>query len=448
MKTINKFGITVSVLICLLLCCTANAQTLDNSKLDQLFDRLLEKNKAMGCITITKNGEVLYTRSFGYAQITETIRKPINENTKFRISSITKTYTAVMVFQLIEEGKLKLNDHLDKFFPQMPNAGKITIAHILSHRSGIADLPIDGSWGKQPRTQAEVISAIENGNPIFEPDSQHLYSNTGYILLGYIVEKVGGKPYQEALRSRITSKIGLENTYLGIETMNTDNNECLSYMYLGTWKEVPDINFSVSAGAGAIVSTPTDMARFIQALFDLKLVSQNSLDQMKTIRDGEGMGMEQFNFAGKTLYGHTGGSNSSGAWLAYEPTEKLALAYTTNAKFYPVSDILAGVFDIYWNKPYQIPTFEALEVSPELLDQYVGEYVVEGTPARMTIVRTGSTIAIENDSTPVPLEAIAPDKFTIAPGVTVTFDIAKKQMTIKRPQGERKFTKVFHPTSE
>jgi len=102
-----------------------------------LFDRLLEKNQGMGSITLAKDGKVLYTRSFGYGQITETIKKPLTEATRYRIASITKTYTAVMIFQLIEEGKLKLDDHLDQFFPQIPNAGKITIAQILNHRSGI-----------------------------------------------------------------------------------------------------------------------------------------------------------------------------------------------------------------------------------------------------------------------------------------------------------------------
>src|SRR5882724_2195332 len=441
MKTIKKIKTTLAVLFCVALFGTGYSQSIDKAKLDQLFDRLLEKNKGMGSIIIAKDGKVLYTRSFGYGQIRDTMKKLLTDDTKHRIASITKTYTAVMIFQLVEEGKLKLSDHLDKFFPQIPNASKITVAQILSHRSGIPDLTVDGSWRMEPRTHEEVIAAIAKGKPNFEPDSQHLYSNTGYVLLGYIVEKVDGKPYQEALKQRITSKIGLKNTYMGVGNTNADNNESLSYRYLGTWKEAPEMNFSIPAGAGAIVSTPTDMTKFIQALFDLKLVSKSSLDQMKTMRDGEGMGMEPFLFAGKTLYGHTGGSNSSGAWLAYEPTEKLAMAYTTNAKIYPVSDIVAGVFDIYWNRPYQIPTFNVLEVSSEILDQYVGVYVVAGTPAKMTVIRTGSTISIENGGNPVPLEATALNKFQIAPGVTVEFDAAKKQMTIKRPQGERVFTK-------
>src|SRR5215471_5135376 len=104
------------------------AQTLDKAKLDQFFDRLLEKNKGMGSLTLAKDGAVLYTRSFGYSQIDGTGKKPLTATTKYRIGSITKTYTAVMIFQLVEEGKLKLTDTLDKFFPQIPNAARITIA--------------------------------------------------------------------------------------------------------------------------------------------------------------------------------------------------------------------------------------------------------------------------------------------------------------------------------
>jgi CubicO group peptidase (beta-lactamase class C family) len=164
---------------------------------------------------------------------------------------------------------------------------------------------------------------------------------------------------------------------------------------------------------------------------------------MTTMRDGEGMGMEPFSFAGKTLYGHTGGSGSSGAWLAYFPDEKLALAYTTNAKIYTVSNIVSGVFDIYWNRPFQIPTFDAFAVSPEVLDRYVGVYTIPGTPAKMTVSRDGATLYIQAGAEPsgTPLEATAEDKFKIDPGIVFEFDAAKGQLTIKRANGERVFTK-------
>jgi CubicO group peptidase (beta-lactamase class C family) len=437
-----KTRILLATLLTLALFTAGNAQTLDKAKLDQFLDRLAEKNKGMGGLTLAKDGNVLYTHSFGYSQISGNEKKPLTAATKYRIASITKMFTAVMIFQLVEEGKLKLTDTLDEFFPQIPNAARITIAQILHHRSGLPDIQPDGSWGKQPRTHEEVIARIAQGQPKFEPDARHEYSNTGYNLLGYIVEKAGGKAYPEALKERITAKVGLKDTYLGVGNTDPGKNEAFSYTYIGGWREAAELDFSITYGAGAILSTPTDMTKFIQALFELKLVSRDSLNHMTTMRDGEGMGMEPHPFAGKTCYGHTGGSANSGAWLTYCPDEKLALAYTTNAKIYPVRDIVSGIFDIYWNRPFQIPTFDAFDVSTEVLDRYVGVYTVPGTPARVTIKREGATLYFQPaGQSAVPIEATAEDKFTIAPFVVFEFDAAKGEMTITRAGQKRVFTK-------
>jgi CubicO group peptidase (beta-lactamase class C family) len=438
-----KTKMAFAALLALALLASGYAQTPDKGKLDQFLDRLAEKNKGMGSLTLAKDGNVLYSHSFGYSYVNGTEKKPATAATKYRIASITKTYTAVMAFQLAEEGKLQFSDTLDRFFPQIPNAKKITIAHILAHRSGIPDLQPDGSWAMQPRTKDEVVARIAQGQPQFEPDAKLQYSNAGYIVLGQIVEKVGRKPYQDALRERITSKIGLKDTYyLDIGSTDAGRNESVSYRYLDGWKEAAELDFSVPGGAGSILSTPTDMTKFIQAVFDLKLVSADSLKQMTTMRDGEGMGIGPFSFAGKTLYGHTGGSGSSGAWLAYYPEEKLALAYATNMKIYPVVNIVSGVLDIYWNRPFEIPTFDAVEVSPEVLDRYVGVYSTPDAPVKLTITRRGTTLYFQPPGeSAVSLEATAQDRFKIDPYVFFEFDAAKGQMTIKRPNGERVFTK-------
>src|SRR5882724_3035093 len=130
-----KIKLLFATLLTLGLFTAGYAQTLDKAKLDQFFDRLAEKNKAMGNLTIAKDGKVLFTRAIGYSQINP--KKPLTAANRFRIASITKMFTAAMILQLVEEGKLKLTDTLDKFFPQVPNAQKITIAQILAHRSGI-----------------------------------------------------------------------------------------------------------------------------------------------------------------------------------------------------------------------------------------------------------------------------------------------------------------------
>ncbi|MCI0366618.1 MAG: beta-lactamase family protein, partial [Phycisphaerales bacterium] len=157
-----------------------HAETLDKAKLDQFFDRLAEKNKAMGSLAIAKDGNVLYTRVIGYSQINGTEKKPLSAASRFRIGSITKMFTAVMILQLVEEGKLKLTDTLDKFVPQIPNAGKITIAQILAHRSGIPNVRRDHESQRNvyttPITKDEMLALIAKGTPDFEPDAKHSYS--------------------------------------------------------------------------------------------------------------------------------------------------------------------------------------------------------------------------------------------------------------------------------
>jgi D-alanyl-D-alanine carboxypeptidase len=437
-----------ATVLTLALCSASHAQALDKAKLDQFFDRLAEKNKAMGSLAIVKDGNVLYTRAIGYGQINGTDKKPLTAANRFRIGSITKMFTLAMILQLVEEGKLKLTDTLDKFFPQVPNAQKITIAHILAHRSGIPNVRRDRDAQRNvntiPMARDEMLALIAKGTPDFEPDTNHRYSNSGFLLLGLILEELTGKPYGEALEERITSKIGLNDTYVATGNIDVNKNEALTYIHFGgDWKQVPETHPSILFSAGAIVSTPGDMAKFIQALFDGKIISKEGLDRMKTIRDGDGMGMEPFTFAGRTFYGHTGGADNYGAWLAYLPEEKLAVAYTTNAKIYPVVNIVRGVIDIYYNKPFPIPALESIAVSPDVLDKYIGVYSSPQAPVKHTVTRDGATLFIQlAGQSAVPLEATAQDKFTIEGAAAVfEFDAAKRQMTIKRRGMERVFTK-------
>jgi CubicO group peptidase (beta-lactamase class C family) len=443
-----KIKISFVTLLTLAFFTVGYAQTLDKAKLDQFFDRLAEKNKAMGSLTIAKDGDVLYTRAIGYGQIDGTEKKPLTAASRFRLGSITKMFTATMILQLVEEGQLKLTDTLDKFLPQIPNAEKITIAQILSHRSGIPNVRRERESQKKvstiPITKDEMLALIAKATPDFEPGTKRSYSNSGYFLLGLILEKITGKSYVEALEERITSKIGLNGTYLTTGNIDVNKNEALTYIHFGCdWKPVTETHPTILFSAGAIVSTPGDMAKFIQALFEGKLVSKETLDHMKTMRDGEGFGMVTFTFAGKTFYGHTGGADNYGAWLAYEPEEKLAVAYTTNAKIYPVANIVTGVVDIYYHRPFQIPALESIAVNPEVLDKYVGVYSSPDAPAKATVTRDGSTLFFQppGESSGVPLEATAEDKFQLEGVAVFTFDAAKNQMTVKRRGGERVFTK-------
>jgi D-alanyl-D-alanine carboxypeptidase len=159
------------------------AQTPDKAKLDQYFDRLSEKNKAMGSLTIAKEGSVLYTRAIGYGLISRTEKKPLTAANTFRIASIGKTYTAVMILQLVDEGKLKLTDTLDKFYPQVPNARNITMLQMLSNRSGIPNVS-RGSDSLRNWTngisKSDMLALAAKGAPEFEPaqDLKDVYFGT------------------------------------------------------------------------------------------------------------------------------------------------------------------------------------------------------------------------------------------------------------------------------
>jgi len=438
-----KIKILFATVLTLALGAAGYAQALDRAKLDQFFDRLAEKNKAMGSLVIVKDGKVLYTRAIGYSQINGTEKKPLTAANRFRIASITKMFTATMILQLVEEGKLRLTDTLDKFFPQVPNAQKITILQILSHRSGMPNVRRDQATWKpgEPVTKDEMLALIVKGAPEFEPDTKNSYSNSGYFLLGLILEKLTGKPYEQALEERINSKIGLKDTYQATGRIDVNKGEALTYINTGSdWKQ----GFETHPSLGfQLISTPGDMAKFIQSLFDLKLISQDSLNQMKTMRYDEGLGMVTFTFAGKTFYGDTGGGDNYGSWLAYQPEEKLVVAYTTNAKVYPVENIVRGVVDIYYNKSFTIPALESLAISPEVLDKYVGVYSSPAAPVKFTITRQGATLFVQPGSeSAAPLEATAENKFQIEGAVVFEFDAAKNQMIIKRRNGqERVLTK-------
>ena len=424
-----------------------HAQTLNTAKLDQFFDRLAEKDKAMGSLVIAKDGKVVYFRTIGYSQISATEKKRITAATRFRIGSITKMFTAVMVLQLVDEKKLRLTDTLDKYFPRVPNAANITISHVLSHRSGIhgiSGMPEHRAMRNKGATTAELLAMLEKAGPSgFEPGSKFVYTNENYLLLGLLVEKLTGKTYQENFTKRITSKIGLKDTYAASGPVDPARNETFSYHMGRDWEQDDEIHWSLFFGAGSIISTPYDLIKFITALFDGKVISKQGLALMTTMKDDYGFGMGVDKFGDKTYYGHTGGAQSFGAWLAFLPEQKLALAYATNAKLYPVRNIISGIFDIYWNRPFEIPAFNTIEVSPEVLDRYAGTYVLAGTPARVTFIRDGTTLLVQYPSgAPLRPEATAEDKFKIdPPGVFFEFDAAKGEVTWKRGNAVRVFTK-------
>ncbi len=422
------------------------AQVPQQVKLDSLFDRLAEKDKAMGSMAVMKDGKITYTRAIGFCDYDARI--PADALTKYRIGSISKVFTATMIFQLVEENKLRTDMTLDKFFPQVPNAAQITLDQMLCHRSGIHNFTNDSlyeTYMTRPMSHEEMLQVIAAPKPDFEPGTKASYSNANFVLLGYILEKVTGKPYATLLQERITGRIGLKDTYYGGKTAAA-NREAASYTYLTGWIKSPETDMSIPGGAGALVSTPSDLVTFIRALFTGRLVSEQSLEKMKTLTDGIGRGLFQFPFESRKAYGHNGGIDGFLSSVAYFADDDLAIAYCTNGAVYPMNDILIGALSICFDRPYRIPAFEKVEVTPEDLAALAGQYSSKNIPLKITLsVKDGTLIGQATGQPPFPLEATAKDTFRFEPaGVVMEFDRPNKSFALK--QGGMTFFYTLEPT--
>lgn len=334
----------------------------DHSRLDSLLHILEQHNKAMGSICIAQDGHILYQHASGYRDVQGENKLLADTGTIYRIGSVTKIFTAAIILQLAEEGKLDLSDKLDKYFPAIPNANKITLRHLLQHRSGLynfTDSPEYSSWLDIPKTREEMLEIIGGNEPIFEPGHSASYSNSNFVLLGYIVEDITGMSYNEALQEKICKKAGLHSTQVA-GPIQPENNESRSFGWFIHWMRQPETYPGIPGGAGAISSTPADLSRFAAALFGEKLISRASLEEMMQITDGFGLGMIKFPFHDKISYGHTGGIDGFHSILAWFPEEKLALAMCVNALSYPFNDILIGALSIAFDMPYTLPSFDEL----------------------------------------------------------------------------------------
>ncbi|TZF86396.1 beta-lactamase family protein (plasmid) [Pedobacter sp. BS3] len=434
---------TLTILITGVLCQIGIAQNFDKIKLDNYFNALKANDKFMGSVAVSRDGKLIYSKSIGFADIENNILA--DANTKYRIGSISKTFTSVLVLKAVEGKKLDLSQTIDQYFPAIKNAAKITIKDLLSHRSGIPNFTNEKdylTWHTQPKTEAEMVAIIAKAGSDFEPGSKAEYSNSNFVLLTYILEKSFKKSYTELLKEYITQPIGLVNTYLGGK-IKTSEKESKSYKYTDTWKVEPETDISIPLGAGGIVSTPGDLVKFSDALFGGKLLKKESLETMKTIKDHYGIGLFQIPFYNKTGYGHTGGIDGFSAVFAHFSDGNISYALTSNGTNFNNNNISIAVLSAVYDKPYDIPEFSTYKVSSADLDKYLGVYSSTQIPLKITITKKNSTLIAQGTGQPsFPLEAIEKDKFKFdQAGVVLEFNPAAKTMTLKQRGGQFAFTK-------
>jgi D-alanyl-D-alanine carboxypeptidase len=421
------------------------SQTFNKQRMDSLFQTLEKNDKFMGSIAVSENGKLLYTKAIGYSDLENS--KKADATTKYKIGSISKMFTATLILKAIEENKLTLNQTLDAYFPQIENSKKITISNLLNHRSGIANFTDEeycrtDEFNTAPKSEKEMVEVIAKLKSDFEPNSEGEYSNSNYVLLSYILEKVYKKTYSTILETKIVKPLGLKNTYFGGKTQ-INNNEAFSYRYKNEWEKGTETDPSIPMGAGAIVSNPTDLTIFIEQLFKGKLISAKSLSLMQTINQKYGMGMFEFPYYENKSYGHTGGIDEFQSVLTYFPNEKLAVAITSNARVYPNNSILTCALSSYFNKPFEMPSFNYLKLKPEVLDLYAGQYSSLQIPIKIDVTQNDNKLfAQATGQSAFPLEATQTNIFKFdQAGIVLEFNADKKEMILKQGGKEFLFTK-------
>ncbi len=355
-------------------------------KIDSYLHLLETNNKFMGSLAIREGNTLVFSKAYGVIDSSNNILA--NSKTKYKIGSITKTFTATIALQLVEEKKLNLNTLLSDFYPEIKNANKITIEQLLYQRTGIpdylnADTTVAGIF-KKTNARELLLDKIKNYESLFQPNSKFEYSNSNYYLLGEIIEKVTKKTFKENLEKRIVSKIGLRNTSYPEGNASSKTNESVSFIFNGEkWEKMEEWQPDLAFAAGAMVSTPEDLTQFMKALFDGKLVKPKSLELMKTLQEGYGMALIQFPFGERKFFGHTGGIEGFRANVGYYPTEDLSVSLIVNGENTNRNDIMIGILSMYYKIPFPMPNFEKLEGN--LIKAYSGTYISTEIPIKITV---------------------------------------------------------------
>ena len=411
-------------------------------KIDSLLTYLNGNDKFMGSLTIREGENVVFNKAFGFADIVKGIKA--DRLTRYKIGSISKMFTAVMIMQLIEERKLGLQTKLSRFYPKIPNAENISISDLLHHRSGIVDyVNQDTTFHKKldlPHSKEAMIKQITSYKPLFEPGAKYQYSNSNYYILGCIIETITKKSYAENLENRIVKKAKLIDTYYTENKTDTSNKESYSYVFDGeNWIMSPENHNSVAFAAGGITSTSADLTRFIYTLFDGKLLKPASLEQMKEIKEGYGKALIQFPFGERRFYGHGGKIEHFSSMVGYYPTEKMSFSIISNGDNYVQNDIIIGILSIYYKLPFPFPKFMKMDAA-ELL-KFTGLYASKDIPLKLTITeKNGELMAQATGQGAFPL-TFKDDNIFVFPAAGIEIEFSDNKLQLKQGGMKYDFTK-------
>ena len=348
-----------------------------------------ETGRFAGTAIVVRAGETIFTQGYGMASLEHQV--PNTPQTKFRIGSITKQFTAAAILQLQDRGQLDVQAPVSTYLPDYPQGDRITIHHLLTHTAGIPNLtsfPDYLEWMQQPTTLAELMARFQDLPLEFEPEEQHRYSNSGYVLLTQIIETVSGQTYANYLQEHLFIPLGLENT--GYEQpLAVIEGLANGYQFTGEdYQQAAYINMAVPTGAGALYSTVGDLVRWHQFLVNADnrpsgILSDAAIAAMQHPHVALDAATPDASYGYGLMLGkqgfiaHGGGINGFVSYLGSLPDQGLTVAVLSNVENANPPIIAEGLLAILQGQPYELPANEeAVSIDPEVLAHYVGTYQV------------------------------------------------------------------------
>lgn len=383
------------------------------ARADAFVNVFVKQGKFMGTALVAKDGKPVFRKGYGVANVEWDI--PNTPDTKFRLGSITKQFTGMAILQLAEAGKLKLDDPANKYYPEAPAAWeKITIHHLLTHTSGIPSYTSIPNFfrdkARDPLKPAEIVKLTQDQPLEFGPGEKMKYSNSGYVLLGHIIEKASGQEYAAYLRKNIFDPLGMKDS--GYDTQKAILKKRASG-YSPDVTNAPYLDMSLPHAAGSLYSTVDDLLIWDQALYAGKLISKESYEKMFTpVKNDYAYGWVVRTRGGHKEIGHGGGIHGFNTSFLRFPEDRLTVIVFSNLNGPSADRIATDLGKMYFGEEVQPPaTKTAITLAPDALEAFAGVYEI--SPAfKITVTREGNELHAQATNQP---------KVPIFPSAQATF---------------------------
>lgn len=370
------------IYLLMMLSSIALAQT-DTQKIDELITAYASIKEFKGSVLVSKQGKILLEKGYGVRDIQKQTFN--DENTVYLTASITKTFTSAMILKLSELKMLSLDDRLSKYFPDYPYADSISIENLLTHTSGVHDYVQNAEFmyneATKPVDQKTMLSLFKDKKLDFQPGTNWKYSNSGYMLLGYIIEKITKMRYDQAIRTYIFKPLEMENSGFDYAHLNAPSKAIGYYSDSGKDynKIAPVADSTVLYAAGSIYSTVGDLYKWHEALNSNRLFSKATAEKMYNPNKFHNYG---YGWAVDSLYNKRIVSHSGGFWgfrsnLARITDDNVCIILLNNTETPGLDNITKMILAILYKQPYTLPHAKhTVKLHEDQLKKYLGTYLI------------------------------------------------------------------------